>query len=222
MREEIKIKLLENLLEEVTKEYDYFISLQNKKIQQTFEMAVKDPLTKLYNRQYLNEYAKKAFNKLQREESVLILIFIDLDNFKYVNDSFGHKEGDKVLQQVAEILQNTFNIHEITYEYINVSFDAITLIKCNNISKNECIEVVEKLRKIENEIVRKLNITNFKALIPDCKNKLIYVLDNDNTITQTINIKNICEKEFEEFCQLNKKWNDCETKLILEINSKIK
>ena len=117
MREEVKIKLLENLLEEVTKKYDYFISLQDKKIQQTFEMAVKDPLTELYNRQYLSEYAKKAFQRVTRHESVLILIFIDLDNFKYVNDSFGHKEGDKVLKQVGEILRKTFRNYDIIVRY---------------------------------------------------------------------------------------------------------
>ena len=80
-------------------------------------MAVKDPLTELYNRQYLGEYAKKAFQRVKRHESVLILIFIDLDNFKYVNDSFGHKEGDKVLKQVGEILRKTFRNYDIIVRY---------------------------------------------------------------------------------------------------------
>jgi len=166
MREEIKIKLLENLLEEVTKEYDYFISLQNKKIQQTFEMAVKDPLTKLYNRQYLNEYAKKAFNKLQREESVLILIFIDLDNFKYVNDSFGHKEGDKVLQQVAEILQNTFRNYDIIVRYGGDEF-VIFIEDSNFDSKNIEKTLLYFVERVEDKLNKfKISASYGYALAP--------------------------------------------------------
>ncbi|WP_040725366.1 EAL domain-containing protein [Thiomicrorhabdus sp. Kp2] len=65
--------------------------------------AEHDPLTGLYNRYYL----EKAFPKLLTEQTNDIsLMFIDLDNFKYINDTFGHTTGDKLLLQVAERLKN--------------------------------------------------------------------------------------------------------------------
>ena len=105
------------MLEEITSKYDYFISQQNEKIRETFEMAVKDRLTGLYNRQYLDEYSKQVLGRVQRHENVLILIFIDLDNFKYVNDTYGHTTGDEVLQKVAEIFKNTFRNYDIIVRY---------------------------------------------------------------------------------------------------------
>lgn len=63
-----------------------------------------DGLTGLYNRKYFEQF----FRFHHREEELSALIHIDLDNFKTVNDTLGHQEGDWVLTKVAEILHNTF------------------------------------------------------------------------------------------------------------------
>ena len=63
-----------------------------------------DALTGLYNRKYFEHY----FRFHHREEELSALIHIDLDNFKTVNDTMGHQEGDSVLIKVAEILHNNF------------------------------------------------------------------------------------------------------------------
>lgn len=117
MRETIKIKLLQNILEEVTKKYDYFIQQQDQMIQRTYNLATKDKLTGLYNRQYLEDYAQQAIDRMQRHKNVLILIFIDLDNFKHVNDTFGHEEGDLVLKEVGKIFQDTFRKYDVVVRY---------------------------------------------------------------------------------------------------------
>lgn len=117
MRQAIKIKLLQNMLEEVTKKYDYFILKQDQMIKQTYDMATKDKLTTLYNRQYLEDYAKQAFDRMQRHNHVLILIFIDIDNFKYVNDTFGHEDGDVVLKEVSKIFQDNFRKYDVVVRY---------------------------------------------------------------------------------------------------------
>ena len=63
--------------------------------------AEHDPLTSLYNRNYL----EKNFNKqLSKTNEDISLLFIDLDNFKHINDTFGHPTGDKLLKLVAERL----------------------------------------------------------------------------------------------------------------------
>ena len=117
MRNAVKIKLLQNMLEEVTKKYDYFILKQEQILKHTYDMATKDSLTGLYNRQYLEDYAKQAFDRMRRHENILVLIFIDVDNFKYVNDTFGHEEGDRVLKEVSEVFQELFRKYDVVARY---------------------------------------------------------------------------------------------------------
>ena len=117
MREKIKIKLLQNLLEEITKKYDDFIAIQQDEIEQNFEKAIKDPLTGLYNRLYFLDFAKKSFERAKRKDRNIVLIFLDLDNFKYVNDNFGHKRGDEILKNTANILKDIFREYDMIVRY---------------------------------------------------------------------------------------------------------
>jgi len=117
MRESIKIKLLQNMLEEITDKYDYFITKQEQMLKQTYELVTRDRLTGLYNRQYLEDYASQAMDRIKRHKTQLILIFIDIDNFKYVNDTFGHEDGDKVLQEVSKIFKDSFRKYDVVVRY---------------------------------------------------------------------------------------------------------
>lgn len=67
-------------------------------------LASHDPLTGLPNRLFISSQFETAIERAKRNDSVLALLFIDLDNFKPVNDVFGHSVGDTVLQKVAERL----------------------------------------------------------------------------------------------------------------------
>lgn len=66
--------------------------------------ATHDPLTGLRNRVALIEHVEQALTRLQRHESLLAVLFIDLDGFKSVNDRYGHDAGDGVLRSVAQRL----------------------------------------------------------------------------------------------------------------------
>ena len=61
-------------------------------------------MTGLFNRKYFEHY----FDFYHREDELSALICIDLDNFKTVNDTFGHQEGDHLLMRVSELLQSNF------------------------------------------------------------------------------------------------------------------
>ena len=113
MRENIKIKLLQNMLKAVTEKYDEFIREQNELLKITYRKATRDPLTGLYNRQFLLDYLEKAIEKTLRERNKSLLVFIDVDNLKCINDSFGHDMGDKILSIFAKLLQKHFRTYDI-------------------------------------------------------------------------------------------------------------
>lgn len=65
----------------------------------------RDPLTGIYNRIAYTEIIRDEFTRYSREGTVCALIFVDADNFKSINDNFGHEFGDKVLIRIAKVLQ---------------------------------------------------------------------------------------------------------------------
>ena len=67
-------------------------------------LAFHDPLTELLNRRVMESVLKREFMRSRRYESILSLIFIDLDDFKKVNDTYGHDAGDEMLKYVADKL----------------------------------------------------------------------------------------------------------------------
>tara|TARA_R110002049_G_scaffold262028_1_gene438109 strand:+ start:411 stop:2045 length:1635 start_codon:yes stop_codon:yes gene_type:complete len=71
--------------------------------QKSRELALKDTLTGIWNRQALNEDLEREFTRWQRYQSPLSLIVWDIDLFKRVNDEYGHTAGDKVLKTIARI-----------------------------------------------------------------------------------------------------------------------
>jgi len=69
-------------------------------------LAEHDGLTGLYNRAYFNEELERAVNRTNRNNNFnYSLLYIDLDNFKYVNDTLGHAAGDKILLEVTQLLR---------------------------------------------------------------------------------------------------------------------
>ena len=65
-------------------------------------LADHDPLTKLHNRAYIHDHLPSMLTSAVRHEERLALLFIDLDGFKFINDSLGHSLGDLVLKEAAE------------------------------------------------------------------------------------------------------------------------
>ncbi|WP_297455431.1 bifunctional diguanylate cyclase/phosphodiesterase [Persephonella sp.] len=68
-------------------------------------LATYDPLTRLYNRRAIVEYAEKEVERAKRYNHDFSIILLDIDDFKGINDTYGHTMGDIVLKQVAEIIQ---------------------------------------------------------------------------------------------------------------------
>ncbi len=79
------------------------------------EQAIRDPLTGLYNRRFLNEVLPKELARAERYGHTLSLLIVDIDNFKEINDAYGHVVGDEVLKQVAKTLRE--NVRQSDYVF---------------------------------------------------------------------------------------------------------
>jgi len=86
------------------------------------ETANTDPMTGLRNARYLNEYLERELNRARREELSLAVLNIDLDNFKPVNDGFGHGRGDQILREVGAILQAHVRNYDLAARYAGDEF----------------------------------------------------------------------------------------------------
>lgn len=90
------------------------LALANLDLQQALkEQSIRDPLTKLYNRRYLDETFARELARMQRNKSTLCVLLMDIDHFKKVNDTYGHEAGDAVLIEFAKMLSNKVRKEDI-------------------------------------------------------------------------------------------------------------
>ncbi len=89
------------------------------------ELSNTDHLTGLFNRRYLIEALDKELQRSRRKDSMLAMIMLDLDHFKRINDTYGHIQGDVVLQKVALQLQKELRSYDIAARYGGEEFVAV-------------------------------------------------------------------------------------------------
>lgn len=81
------------------------------------EQAIRDALTGLFNRHYLDETLPRELSRAKRDGYPLALIMVDIDNFKQVNDTYGHSAGDEVIRSLAAILRQGAREGDIACRY---------------------------------------------------------------------------------------------------------
>lgn len=89
------------------------------------EQAIRDSLTGLYNRRYLNEFMEHELARAARERYSVCFVMIDIDHFKKINDAFGHDAGDSILRKLAGQLQSQARVVDIICRYGGEEFLAI-------------------------------------------------------------------------------------------------
>ena len=81
------------------------LEFENKRITEELKkLTVTDSLTGIYNRRYFDKFSEETLNRVKRFDCNATLSFIDIDDFKQLNDNYGHEQGDKVLQYLSNIL----------------------------------------------------------------------------------------------------------------------
>ncbi|HEX6733986.1 MAG TPA: diguanylate cyclase [Azonexus sp.] len=81
------------------------------------EQAVRDGLTGLFNRRYLDEMLEREVSRARREGIPLALVMLDIDHFKQVNDTYGHQAGDEVLRTLAATLRADIRTEDMACRY---------------------------------------------------------------------------------------------------------
>lgn len=104
-----------------------------------------DQLTGIFNRHYIQSYMHSVFTRAKRYKKKVVLLFLDLDNFKDINDSMGHEFGDEVLRQTAARISSHLRESDIV---ARTGGDEFTVFLENIEEKNHAEVVVRKL--IEN------------------------------------------------------------------------
>jgi diguanylate cyclase (GGDEF)-like protein len=107
------------------------------------ELAICDPLTGSYNRRYFYEMAHTYFHQMQRSASPFIILMIDLDHFKNINDTYGHASGDLVLQRVAAVCKKQVRNQDIFSRYGGEEF----ILAMPETSLQNGLYVAERLRR---------------------------------------------------------------------------
>ncbi len=82
-----------------------------------YKISITDSLTELYNRKFFFDFANKMYSQSKRYNNKLSIIFIDLNNFKNINDKFGHLTGDQVIKDIADIIKLNVRESDIAARY---------------------------------------------------------------------------------------------------------
>jgi diguanylate cyclase (GGDEF)-like protein len=120
------------------------------------ELSSVDPLTKLFNRQHLKQVLDNEFIRYKRYKIAFSIVFIDIDRFKNVNDTLGHKAGDDILISVTNSITSDLRDLDICTRYGGDEF--VLVLPHTNQSK--AYEIAERIRKkVETHSYKLSNIT---------------------------------------------------------------
>ena len=120
------------------------LSLYSIQLRETLRFqAIRDPLTGLFNRRYMEETLKRELQRAKRRKSSCGLIMFDIDHFKRFNDTFGHEAGDTMLKEIASFVKSNIRAEDIASRYGGEEF----LITMPDATIQITQERAEKLRR---------------------------------------------------------------------------
>lgn len=113
------------------------------------KMAISDPLTGLYNRRYLDDFLNREIRRCSRTKHSLGAIFIDLDHFKKINDTYGHDVGDLVLEEVSKLIKENIRSSDIACRYGGDEFVVLLPETSHASTQQKANKILSALEKTE-------------------------------------------------------------------------
>jgi len=172
------------LMKEYQDELHEINSMLTNKNREFETMASTDTLTGLYNRYKFSELYLSSYRSMSQRHNSMSLLLIDIDNFKNVNDTYGHNAGDKVLVQVAHTLLKTLRNIDIVARWGGEEF--IVLLPTANLDNAKKIaeEIRSQVEKLEIDSVERVTISLGVSLVEEgsemediinCADKALYL-----------------------------------------------
>jgi len=128
------------------------------------DTSLKDGMTGLYNRRFLEEFIDKVMNQALREDDTYSVLMLDVDWFKMVNDTYGHDVGDKVIVEIGKLLKNSIRESDLAIRYGGEEF----VVMLHNATPEGTMMIAKKIHQ------------NFASLVFD--------VGNGETIQKTMSI----------------------------------
>jgi diguanylate cyclase (GGDEF)-like protein len=113
-----------------------------------YESSTRDGLTRVYNRKYFSERLTAEVAYSRRHRVKLSVLLLDLDDFKHINDSFGHLAGDMVLRLVSAQMQRLIRVEDLLARYGGEEF----VILARSTGKTEAVRLAERIRQAIGEL----------------------------------------------------------------------
>jgi len=128
---------------EAKREYDKDVSALNNEVSMLEHSANTDPLTGVFNRRFFMASIALMINNAIRDNKTSYIVLLDLDNFKNINDTYGHRAGDDVLIAFADMAHNSMRKGDLFARYGGEEF--VMLISSNE--KESISTLLERIRK---------------------------------------------------------------------------
>lgn len=162
------------------------------------ELTVRDDLTCLYNTRFFHEMLDREIKRALRKNRDLSLIFMDMDHFKDVNDTYGHLYGSKLLKEVAEVIMNSIRNIDIPIRYGGDEFVIILPETTKEQAGLVAKRILENIRANKFLVKEGLNLTitasiGYANFPEDAKNKEDLVVKADNAMYK---VKNTTRNSF--------------------------
>jgi diguanylate cyclase (GGDEF)-like protein len=137
----------------VTVAEQFALALANVRLRETLRsQSIRDPLTGLFNRRYMEETLDRELSRSEREHRPLALILLDIDRFKQFNDTFGHEAGDIILSSLGALLRSASRAGDVACRYGGEEFVLILPAA----SLGDALRRAEEIR----EAIRGLRVTH--------------------------------------------------------------
>lgn len=119
--------------------------LENARLQDKVrQLGLRDPLTGINNRRFFDKRLTEEVSRAQRTGAPLSCLFIDLDHFKHINDQYGHQTGDRVLSEVASVLQKRMRDSDVLARFGGEEF----VILLTDTASDLAADIAQQLRQL--------------------------------------------------------------------------